>query len=94
MTPMCRIIPDSFYGERVKTWLVVKPGRTIDSIEIAKWCKDQLVHFKAPTEIEMVNAIPRTTVGKVLRCELVLKHIKQRKIKQDADGFLRLVNLC
>ena len=34
------------------------------------WCRDQLAHFKCPKSVEFVSALPRTTIGKVLKREL------------------------
>lgn len=74
-------VPDKLDGERVKAWVVLKPGVTLDSKEIIQWCKDQLVAYKAPIEVEWIEALPRTTVGKVLRRELVQRHLDKKNKK-------------
>jgi len=58
-------------GETVKAWVVLKPGATCTSEEIQWWCEQQLVQYKSPTEVEFVERLPRTGVGKLLRRELV-----------------------
>jgi long-chain acyl-CoA synthetase len=67
-------IPDPYRGETVKAWVVVKPGETLTEDEIKAWCKERLAAFKVPTHIEFRNELPKTTVGKILRRELVRQH--------------------
>lgn len=64
-------IPDPYRGETVKAWVVLKPGETADEEELKAWCTDKLAKFKIPTQVEFRDELPRTTVGKILRRELV-----------------------
>jgi long-chain acyl-CoA synthetase len=64
-------IPDPYRGETVKAWIVIKPGETLTEDEIKTWCKERLASFKIPTHIEFRKELPKTTVGKILRRELV-----------------------
>jgi long-chain acyl-CoA synthetase len=64
-------IPDPYRGETVKAWIVARPGETLTEEEIKAWCKERLAPFKIPTHIEFRNELPKTTVGKILRRELV-----------------------
>jgi len=72
-------IPDPYRGETVKAWVVVKPGETLTEDEIKAWCKERLAAFKVPTHIEFRSELPKTTVGKVLRRELVRQHKESSK---------------
>lgn len=67
-------IPDPYRGETVKAWVVVKPGMSLSEEEIKDWCKDRIAKFKVPTHVEFRNELPKTTVGKILRRELVRQH--------------------
>ena len=67
-------IPDSFRGEVVKAWIVVRPGEHLEASEIQAWCKETLAPYKIPTQIEFRTELPKTAVGKVLRRELVRQH--------------------
>ena len=70
-------IPDPYRGETVKAWVVLKPGETATEDEIKEWCKDKLAKFKVPTHVEFRDELPKTTVGKILRRELVRQHKEQ-----------------
>ena len=67
-------IPDPYRGETVKAWVVLKPGETVTVDDIREWCKKELAAFKVPTEVEFRTELPKTTVGKILRRELVREH--------------------
>jgi long-chain acyl-CoA synthetase len=67
-------VPDAFKGETVKAWVVLKPGETATADEIKEFCRENLAKFKVPTEVEFRDELPKTTVGKILRRELVREH--------------------
>lgn len=64
-------VPDPYRGETVKAWVVLKPGETATAEDIRNWCKERLAKYKVPTEVEFRSELPKTTVGKILRRELV-----------------------
>ncbi len=67
-------IPDIYHGEAVKAWVVVKPGETLTETEIRNWCHERLANYKIPTQVEFRTELPKSTVGKVLRRELIRQH--------------------
>jgi long-chain acyl-CoA synthetase len=64
-------VPDAYRGETVKAWVVVKPGETLSEDEVKAWCRERLAPFKVPSTVEFRGELPKTTVGKILRRELV-----------------------
>jgi len=69
-------IPHAGQGEAVKAWVVIWPGHTITAGEIINWCKERLAYYKIPHEVEFRQTLPRTSVGKLLRRELVREHVE------------------
>lgn len=67
-------IPDPYRGETVKAWVVVKPGETLTKDEIRDFAKEKLAKYKVPSHVEFRDELPKTTVGKILRRELVRQH--------------------
>ena len=67
-------VPDPYRGETVKAWVVLKPGEAASAEEIRQWCQERMAKYKVPTEIEFRSELPKTTVGKILRRELVRQH--------------------
>ena len=64
-------IPDAYRGETVKAWVVLKPGEMLSRAEIQAWCRERLAPFKVPTEVEFRSELPKSSVGKILKRELV-----------------------
>ena len=72
-------IPDPYRGETVKAWIVLKPGETVTEEELKAFCKERLAAYKVPTHYEFRPELPKTTVGKILRRELVRQHKEETK---------------
>jgi len=72
-------IPDPNRGETVKAWIVVKPGESLTKEELKAFCKEHLAPYKVPTHYEFRDELPKTTVGKILRRELVRQHKEESK---------------
>jgi len=70
-------VMDAYRGETVKAWVVLKPGETATEEEIREYCKKNMAPFKVPTQVEFRSELPKTTVGKVLRRELVREHMEK-----------------
>lgn len=67
-------IPDPNRGETVKAWIVLKPDETLTVEELKAYCKERLAPYKVPTHFEFRSELPKTTVGKILRRELIRQH--------------------
>ncbi|HOS97419.1 MAG TPA: long-chain fatty acid--CoA ligase, partial [Deltaproteobacteria bacterium] len=63
-------IPDAYRGEAPKAYVVPKPGETIDRDELIRFLKERLAAYKVPKDIEIMNELPKSAVGKILRKEL------------------------
>ncbi len=63
-------VPDSYSGERIKAFVVLKQGETATPEEIIEYCKENLVKYKVPKFVEFVDDLPKSAVGKILRKEL------------------------
>ena len=66
----CIGIPDERSGERVKIFVVPKPGKTATAEDIVAYCREHLTGYKVPREVEFRDELPKTNVGKILRREL------------------------
>jgi long-chain acyl-CoA synthetase len=67
-------LPDAYRGETVKAWVVLKPGESLGESEIHAWCRERLAPFKVPTQFEFRRELPKSTLGKILKRELVKRN--------------------
>ncbi|MEX2654304.1 MAG: acyl--CoA ligase family protein [Acidimicrobiia bacterium] len=74
-------MPHDHWGERPKAYVTLKPGQTASGAEIIAHVRERLAHYKAPDEVEIVEALPKTSTGKiqkfVLRDSLWAEHDKR-----------------
>jgi long-chain acyl-CoA synthetase len=61
---------DDVYGENIKAFIVLKPDQAATAEEIIEYCKTNLTNFLAPKEVVIMDALPKSLVGKVLKKEL------------------------
>ena len=77
-------IPDSYRGESVKAYVVLKAGQTATADELIAFCKERLAPYKVPRQIEFRSELPKTMVGKFLRRVLVEEEKKKLAAGQGA----------
>ncbi len=72
-------IPEKFFGEYIKAYLVLKEGENVTEDEVMDHCRIELAEFKVPKEIEFRSELPKTIIGKVLRRVLLEEEMKKRR---------------
>ena len=60
-------VPDPDKGEVVKAFVVLRPGQAVSAADIVAWSRDNMAAYKAPREVKLIDALPATGAGKVLR---------------------------
>ncbi len=60
-------------SQKVKAFVVPRPGTRLDKNELLALCKRRLEPYAVPWEIEFRETLPKSFVGKVLRRMLVLE---------------------
>jgi len=66
----CVGVPDEKTGEAVKLFVVKSPNGTLDEATLIAHCRKELTAYKVPKIVRFVDALPKSTVGKILRREL------------------------
>ena len=75
-------ISDGHGGKTVKAYVVLKPGEVAEAEEIITHCRERLAPEKVPQEIEFIDALPKSALGKVLRREV--REIEKKNRKEQA----------
>jgi long-chain acyl-CoA synthetase len=65
-------IPDRRLGEVPYAWVTGAPA--LDGRELEAWCRERLVPYKVPVGFTVVEELPRSEIGKLLRRELVARY--------------------
>jgi len=63
-------IPHDTLGEDVAAFVVLAPGATAEPAEISQYVKDRLAAYKYPRQVTVIDALPKTATGKILKREL------------------------
>ena len=67
-------IPDEIYGEKVIAVATAKPEIGLTQGELIEFCRDKIGSYKIPKEIHIVESLPKSALGKVLKTELRSKY--------------------
>jgi acyl-CoA synthetase (AMP-forming)/AMP-acid ligase II len=60
-------VPDDHWGEAVKAMVALRPGEQATSQEIIGFTRERLAHYKCPSTVDIIDALPRNPSGKVLK---------------------------
>jgi long-chain acyl-CoA synthetase len=63
-------LPHGYWGEAVTAFVALRPGVEAEAGTLVAACRATLSPFKVPKEIRFVAALPRNSLGKVLRRQL------------------------
>jgi len=63
-------VPHESHGEEVKAFVILRQGATTTDSELVEWGKEQMAGYKYPRLVAIVDALPMTATGKILKREL------------------------
>jgi long-chain acyl-CoA synthetase len=66
----CVGVPDEKTGEAVKLFVAKVPNSKLSEDDVIAHCRTGLTSYKVPKIVRFVDALPKSTVGKILRREL------------------------
>jgi acyl-CoA synthetase (AMP-forming)/AMP-acid ligase II len=69
-------VPDDYWGEVVKAFIVLKPGEDATAEEIIEYCRERLASYKKPSLVEFVDTLPKNAMQKVLKTVLRGEELK------------------
>ena len=58
-------VPDPVRDEAVKAYVAGKPGAKLTAESIVEHCSARLARFKVPTMVDIRDALPKTSIGKI-----------------------------
>ena len=63
-------VPDEKLGEEVKAFVQLKPNTKTTPEELIIWTKEKIAAYKYPRMVDIVEALPTSATGKILKKEL------------------------
>jgi long-chain acyl-CoA synthetase len=63
-------VPHETHGEEVKAVVILNAGAETTSEDLVEWSKEQMAGYKYPRIVEIVDQLPMTATGKILKREL------------------------
>lgn len=63
-------VPHEKWGETPIALVVLRDDETADERTLIDFCREHLAHFKCPTSVKFIDALPRTATGKLQKFRL------------------------
>ncbi len=60
-------VPDPYRGETIKAVVSLKPGQHVTEDELKAFARERMAAYKYPRFIEIIDELPKTTSGKIMR---------------------------
>lgn len=60
-------VPDETMGQRLKAFVVTRPGHEMTETQVRDYVRSNLARFKVPKSVEFLDELPRNPTGKVLK---------------------------
>ncbi|MFD3461239.1 acyl-CoA synthetase [Nocardia fluminea] len=70
-------VDDPEFGKRLRAFVVLEEGHTIDAAELQAHVKANLARFKVPREVIFLDELPRNATGKIVRRTLIDYEVSQ-----------------
>lgn len=63
-------VPDPIRGEAPKAFVILRNGERVSPQDLLQWCRQRLANYKVPRSIAVVEDLPRTVTGKILKAAI------------------------
>lgn len=80
-------VPHRELGESVRAMAVVRGDEEVSRDEILAICRSRLARFKIPDDIRFVEALEKTSLGKVNKRAVVEQYLAELEARPTADGI-------
>ena len=69
-------VSDDKWGESVKAVIILRSGKKVSEQEIIDFCGKQIARYKRPKSVDIVDELPKTASGKILKRDLRKRYAK------------------
>jgi carnitine-CoA ligase len=63
-------VPSELAEDEIKACIVLRPGKTVDYIQLLDFCSSHMPYYAVPRYVEIVEQLPRSPIGRVQKFEL------------------------
>ena len=63
-------VPDERHGEEIKAYVILEKDASVTPDELIAWGKEQMASYKYPRMVQIVESLPTTATGKILKRKL------------------------
>jgi len=72
-------VPDPKWGEAIKAVVSLEPGVSSTEKDLIDYCTENMARYKRPKSIDIIDDLPKSNYGKILKRELRDRYWKDKK---------------
>jgi acyl-CoA synthetase (AMP-forming)/AMP-acid ligase II len=76
-------VPSEQWGETPVAYVVCQPGSTVDAPELLQWFNQHVGKTQRLTDLHVIDELPRSAIGKVLKRELRERHVADQAARHN-----------
>jgi crotonobetaine/carnitine-CoA ligase len=81
-------VPSELAEDEIKACIVLRPGQTVDYIQLLDFCSSHMPYYAVPRYVEIVEQLPRSPIGRVQKFELRKLGITPNTWDAQAVGYV------
>ena len=81
-------VPSEVAEDDVKACIVVRPGASLDPVELMDHCVANIPYFAVPRYVEVFDTLPKNPVGRVLKYQLRERGVTPSTWDRDQAGYV------
>jgi long-chain acyl-CoA synthetase len=82
-------VPHEYRGQTVKAFIVLKEGAKMTDRDVISFLTDKLSPVEMPKQIEFIDELPKTLIGKISKKELIAQEMKKYEEQKAEQTTLR-----
>ena len=67
-------VPDPVWGETIKAVVSLVEGESVTEEGLISFCKDHIASYKKPKSVDLIDELPKSNYGKILKRRLRTKY--------------------
>ena len=60
-------VPDERFGEKVVAYVALQDGAEVEVAELNAFVRERLASYKWPSQVTVMDALPKNTTGKIVK---------------------------
>jgi crotonobetaine/carnitine-CoA ligase len=81
-------IPSELGEDDILVVVTLRPGATVDYVELLDFCSERMPYFCVPRYLEVLDEIPKNVIGRIRKDVLRSRGVREGAWDREAHGYV------